>query len=198
MKDNLFKKFLTFSYGSWLGLFIGLFTTMLTTRLLPPDIFGKVSMFDLFLQVVMILTIFGTDQSFVRFFHEEEPNKRGALLLNSLRFPVITTAIMLVILFLWYEAITYFLIGKADFKFALWLAIGIIAQLLLRFGQLVIRMQQKGNLYSLLQIFQKVFNLIFILLFFYAIGSRYEVLIYSKVITLVLLVLIAIYFGKQF
>lgn len=198
MKNSLIKKFLTFSYGSWIGLVLGLVTTMLTTRLLPPDAFGKASMFDLFLQVGMILTIFGTDQSFVRFFYEEEPEKRGALLYNSLRLPVISTSIMLVVLMFWYRPITYFLIDKVDFKFAIWLAIGIIAQLLFRYGQLVIRMQQKGNLYSLLQIFQRVFNLLFILLFFYAIGSRFEVLIFSKVITLTILVFIAVYFGKQF
>jgi len=198
MKDNLFKSFMKFSYGSWVGLILGLATTMLTTRLLPPEAFGKVSMFDLFLQVGMIITIFGTDQSFVRFFYEEEPSKRGALLYNSLRLPVITTSMVLVILVVWYKPITLFLIGRVDFNFAIWIAIGIIAQLLFRYGQLVIRMQQKGNLYSLLQIFRQVFNLVFILLLFYTIGSRFEVLIYSRVITLILVVIVAIYFGKQF
>src|SRR5690625_1424220 len=104
MKDNLFKKFLKFSYVSWIGLVLGLATTMLTTRLLPPEAFGKVSMFDLFLQVAMIFTIFGTDQSFVRFFYEEVPSKRGALLYNSLRLPVITTSMVLVILVVWYRS----------------------------------------------------------------------------------------------
>jgi len=198
MKDNLFKKFLKFSYGSWIGLVLGLATTMLTTRLLPPEAFGKVSMFDLFLQVAMIFTIFGTDQSFVRFFYEEVPSKRGALLYNSLRIPLITATLMIATIVIWYKPITLFLVGSVDFKFAIWLVCGIIAQLIFRFGQLVIRMQQKGNLYSLLQIFRRVFNLVFILLFFYTIGSRFEVLIYSKVITLVLLVIIVIYFGKQF
>src|SRR5699024_8110698 len=123
MKNSLIKKFLTFSYGSWIGLALGLVTTMLTTRLLPPDAFGKASMFDLFLQVGMILTIFGTDQSFVRFFYEEEPEKRGALLYKSLRLPVISTSIMLVVLMFWYRPITYFLLVKVDIKFVICLYI---------------------------------------------------------------------------
>lgn len=198
MNNNLLKNFLKFSYGSWIGLFLGLATTMITTRLLPPNILGKASMFDLFLQVGMILTIFGTDQSFVRFFYEEKSVNRGALLYNSLRIPMITTAVMLLVLFVFFIPITEFLIGYADFNIAVWLAIGIVAQLIFRYGQLVIRMQQKGNLYSLLQIFQRVFNLLFIVVFFYMIGSSIEVLIYSKVITLLILITIAIYFGKQF
>src|SRR5690625_1639839 len=98
MKESLIKKFLKFSYGSWIGLVLGLVTTMITTRLLPPDAFGKVSMFELFLQVGLILTIFGTDQSFVRFFYEELPSKRGALLYNTLRIPIFTTIFMIVAL----------------------------------------------------------------------------------------------------
>lgn len=198
MKDNLLKKFLKFSYGSWVGLILGLGTTMLTTRLLPPEAFGKVSMFDLFLQVGLILAIFGTDQSFVRFFYEEETTKRGALLYNSLRIPSISTSIILIFVIVFYKPITYFLIGNEDLNFAIWMAIGLVSQLLFRYAQLVIRMQQKGSLYSLLQIFRQFFNLVFILLFFYIVGSRFEVLVYSRVITLVLVVVVAIYFGREF
>lgn len=197
MKEGLVKKFLKFSYGSWVGLTLGILTTMITTRLLPPDAFGKASMFELFLQVGMILTIFGTDQSFVRFFYEEETNKRGALLYNSLKIPAFTTLIMLTCIFVFYKPITHFLISRADLKFAILLVVGILAQLLLRYGLLVIRMQQKGNLYSLLQIFQGMINLILIIIFFYLVGSTFEVLILSKVITLVIVVLIAIYFGRD-
>src|SRR5699024_9472276 len=198
MNDSLIKKFLKFSYGSWIGLFLGLASTMLITRLLPPDALGKASMFDLFLQIGMILTIFGTDQSFVRFFYEENESKRGALLYNVLKIPMVTTMIMLVFLFIFYQQITEFLIGQSNFYIALWLALGIIGQLLYRYSQLVVRMQQIGNLYSLLQIFLKVFNISFILIFFYLIGSKYEILIWSKVVTFFLLTIIAMYFGKNY
>lgn len=197
MKDSLVKKFLKFSYGSWVGLVLGLLTTMIITRLLPPDSFGKMSMFDLSLQVVMIFTVFGTDQAFIRFFYEEELEKRGGLLYNSLRIPIISTLIILVLLFVWYKPITYFLFENTEINYVVWLSIGIIAQLLLRYSRLVIRMQQKGNLYSLIQIIEKVFELIFILLLFRFIGAQFEVLVYSKVITISMLVIIAIYFGRN-
>jgi O-antigen/teichoic acid export membrane protein len=198
MKNNLIKKFLTFSYGSWVGLILGLATTMLTTRLLPPEAFGKASMFDLFLQVGMIVAIFGTDQAFVRFFYEEELGKRGALLYNSLRLPLLTTSLMLIVLLVGYKPISTFLIDRVDLKFVTWLAMGILAQLFFRYGQLVIRMQQKGNLYSILNILQRIFNLSFIVIYFYTMGSRFEILIFSKVLTLILLAVVSIYFGKQF
>lgn len=197
-KNNLIEKFLKFSYGSWIGLVLGVATTMIITRILSPEDLGKVSMFDLALQVGMIITIFGTDQSFVRFFYEETPELRGHLLYNTLRIPMFTSVLMIGIVLLSYNYITEFLIGIADFEFAFLFAIGIILQLLFRYGQLVIRMQQKGNLYSLLQIFQRLFNLGFILLFFIFIGTSYEILIYAKIITLFSVTVIAIFSQKQF
>ncbi len=198
MNDTLVKKFLKFSYGSWVSLILGLFSTMLVTRLLPPDAYGKASMFDLFIQVGMVLVIFGTDQAFVRLFYEEQTNKRGALLYNCLRIPMLASLVIIGLIIIFYRPISEFLFGAESLSLALILPIGIIAQLLLRFGQLVLRMQQKGNLYSLLQIFQKLFNIILIIVFFYLIGSTFTVLIFSKVVTLLLVIGIAIYFGKQF
>ncbi len=197
MKGNLLTNFLKFSYGSWLGLILGILTTMVTTRLLSPDAFGKASMFDLFIQLALIFTVFGTDQSFVRFYYEETRERRGTLLYNSLRLPVFFTIFMALVIMLFYSPITVFLFNNSSFKFAMLLVLGIIAQLLFRYGQLVIRMQQKGNLYSVIQIFQSLFNFLFILIYFYIVGAEYEVLIYSRVWTLSLLTVITIYFGKN-
>lgn len=185
MKNSLAKKFVKFSYGSWVGLILGLLITMVTTRLLPPDAFGKASLFDMLIKVGMIFTIFGTDQAFVRFFYEEQSTKRGALLYNSLKIPILNTIIMAAIVLIFYVPITNFLIGDANFSFAIIVVLGIVSQLFFRYGQLVIRMQQKGNLYSILQIFQKIFNLAIVILLFYFIGPTFKVLVFSKVITII-------------
>lgn len=198
MKESLLKKFLKFSYGSWIGLLLGLATTMIITRILDPISLGKASMFDLFLQVVIILTIFGTDQSFVRFFYEEDKNKRGALLYNTLKIPLIMTVFMIFFVIIFYKSITKILIDEVDFYFSILLSLGIIGQLLHRYSQLVIRMQQKGNLYSILQILHRLLNLILIIFFFYILGSNYKLLIYSKVIVLFILVVIAMLASKSY
>ncbi|SDX78942.1 lipopolysaccharide biosynthesis protein [Salimicrobium album] len=196
MKDTLIKKFLKFSYGSWVGLLLGLLITMITTRLFPPELLGKASMFDLFIQVGMILTIFGADQAFVRFFNEENEEKRGALLFNVLKIPVILTVLTIGLIFLLYAPLTNYLFGRESILLASILSLGVIAQLVFRFGQLVIRMQQKGNLYSLLQIFQKTFSLIFIFVFLYLIGEEFETLVLAKLLTLLFVAVISLYFGR--
>src|SRR5699024_10968169 len=197
MKDNIIKSFFKFSYGSWVGLVLGLVTTMVATRLLPPEDFGQASMFDLFLKVGMIIAVFGTDQAFVRFFYEEAPEKRGALLYNSLKLPLISTSCIVIGIFIFYKPVSQFMIGYVDLTIIVVFVIGIIAQLLFRYAQLVIRMQQKRILFFLLQIFQRVFNLVFIIVVFFFIGLSFKVLVYSKVITFVIIVVIGIYFGSK-
>lgn len=197
MHDKLFLKFMKFSYGSWVGLVLGLLTTIIVTRFLAPDALGKASMYDLFIQVTLVLTIFGTDQAFVRFFYEEEKAKRGALLYNSLRIPMLATFVLVCFIILFYKQITFFLFGKTSLLLAFFILIGMVAQLFFQYGQLVIRMQQKGNVYSLLQILQKVVYLILIILFTLFIGSKFEVLIFTSTGTILLVTVVAILFGKE-
>lgn len=198
MNDNLFKKFLSFSYGSWIGLIVGFFATIITTRILLPEDFGKASMFTLALNVLMILIMLGTDQSFVRFFYEENPENRGGLLYNSIRIPLILSVFAIAILLLFYKNISLWLFEEESISVIIFLSLGILAQILFRYSTLVIRMQQKGTLYSNIQVIHKVFELVTLLVFFFIFGASYKIIIYSTVVNLILLALICIRKEKKF
>lgn len=198
MKDNLFKKFLSFSYGSWIGFVIGFLGTIIMTRILLPEDFGKASMFTLTLNAFTIFTIFGTDQAFVRFFYEEREENRGGLLYNCLKLPIVIALIITLLIFIFNRQITIFLFEEENLIVGLILAIGIITQVLYRYGTLVIRMQQKGNLFSVLQILKRVFDLIFFLLLYFLLGKSYEIIIYSNVISLIILTTMSIIFEKNY
>lgn len=196
--NNLFKKFLTYFYGSGVGLLIGLVTTMLSTRLLSPEDFGKASMFILAVNVLMIFIIFGTDQAFVRFFYEEAIDLRGKLLLNAMKFPLIILGTVLLLLLVFRNKIMIFLFDEVNIVVFVILVISVIFQVIYRFSLLVIRMQQKGHLYSLMEILNKSFNLVFLIIFFYLIGQQYEILIFSTGLTLIILSVTSIFIEKNF
>jgi len=198
MKNKLFKMFLSFSYGSWIGLFLGLFSTIITTRILAPEDFGKASMYTLALNICIIITIFGTDQSFVRFFYEEKKENRGGLLYNCLKLPMLSTIALSTLIILFHNKISLFLFGDTSLMLTLLLVLGVFAQLLYRYGRLVIRMQQRGNLYSVLEILQKLFNLLILVLLFMLTGASYKIVIYSTLVTTVSLTFIAVISGKDF
>lgn len=190
--NNLLKKFLSFSYGNWLGIIIGIISTPVITRILSPEDFGKASMFTLALNILMIFIVFGTDQSFVRFFYEEEEIKRGGLLYNCLKLPLILFLFISIILGIFYRNTSLFLFEEENGVLITLLIIAIFLSGLFRFSTLVIRMQQKGHLFSMMQLLQKLLNFIFLLIFFLAIGKNYKIIIYSTVTTLLILTVFSI------
>lgn len=198
MQNKLLKKFLSFSYGSWIGLILGLFSTMITTRILSPEDLGKGSMYTLALNICIIITIFGTDQSFVRFFYEEKKENRGGLLYNCLKIPILATITVSALIIVFHKKITIFLFGDTSLIITMLLIIGVIGQLIYRYARLVIRMQQKGNLYSILEILQKLFNLVILVLLFTLTGASYKIVIYSTLATTIILSIIAVILGKEF
>ena len=198
MKDNLLKKFISFSYGSWIGLIIGFITTLITTRILSPSDFGKSSMFALTMNVCMIFVIFGTDQAFVRFFYEERKEKRGGLLYNSLKISLTVAIIVSLLIILFSKQITLFLFDEESLMLSIFLVIAILFNFFYRYGTLVIRMQHKGNRFSILEILNKLFNLILILIFALFVGNTYKIIIYSTVVTLILLTIISVLFERDF
>lgn len=196
--DNLFKKFLSYFYGSGVGLIIGLITTIISTRLLSPEDFGKASMFTLALNILMILIVFGTDQAFVRFFYEEVSEMRGKLLFNSLKLPLILLGAIVTILYFSREILMRFLFNEVNYQIFWVLIVCLVFQVVYRFSLLIIRMQQKGHLYSLMEIMNKSFNLSSIILLFYIMGPNYKILIFSSAITLISLTIVSIFLERKF
>ena len=167
MQNKLLKKFLSFSYGNVIGMIIGFITTPILTRILLPEEFGIVSLVTLVINLVMLFSVFSTDQSFVRFFYEEDENGRRRLLYECLKISIYIFLPLLVILVLYREKLSFWIFNKWDINLFIFIIMGIIFSLFNRFSSLVIRMQQKGALYSNLEIANKTLNLLFIVVFFF-------------------------------
>lgn len=198
MKNSLFKNFISFSYGNWIGLIIGFLTTMVTTRILRTEDFGKASMFVMTINVIMIFIQFGTDHSFIRFFYEEENAKRTGLLYNCLKIPTMMLVLISVILLLFKNRISIFLFDEVNYLAVFMLFLGILGMMGDRYGRLVVRMQQKGGLYSLLEVLLKVITFVSLLIFYSVLGAGYDVIIYSTVSGYLILVFITIYKERYF
>jgi O-antigen/teichoic acid export membrane protein len=171
---------------------------MITTRILLPDDFGKASMFTLALNVSMIFILFGTDQSFIRFFYEEKEENRRGLLYNCLALPSLLLVLTSAILLMFYERISLALFNEINLVVVLFLVIGIATQVYYRFAILVVRMQQKGNLFSILEIVSRILNIVVLIALYITLGRKYEIIVYSTVIANLILFVIAILNEKKF
>lgn len=164
--SNFIKKFFAFSIGSWISLVLGFISAPLITRLVLPEEYGIFSMFNLVTNVFSVILILGLDQSFVRFYYEEQSESRPTLLRYCLRLPLVLTIIISLVSLVFWKKLSIMLFDEETFIGMFLTIICSIIMLFNRYALLVVRMQQKGKLFSYLQILQKVGYIILTLVFY--------------------------------
>lgn len=195
---KILKNFFSFSIGNWLNIIIGIITIPLITRILSPEEFGRVSMFILAVNILMIFSIFGIDQSFVRFYYEEDSKNRPKLLQQSIKLPLVIFIFLAFGVLIFKRELSILLFNIEDPE-SIYLLIGaVFFSIINSFGLLILRMEQKGIKYSVLQFLTKFLDLLFMLLFYYLMGADYKIMIFSYTISIAIVTLITIYFGKYF
>ncbi|MHB9309935.1 lipopolysaccharide biosynthesis protein, partial [Fusobacterium polymorphum] len=144
---------------------IGLITVPIITRMLSPEQYGVSSLINVITEIMVVVCCLGMDQGFVRFFYEEKEENRGALLYNSLYYCFFITPISFIIIFLLKKRISIFILGKEDGLIWILIILSILFGVLKLFSFLVIRMQQRGKVYSLLNVLIKILEFLFIIFF---------------------------------
>ena len=177
LKNNLIKKFISFSIGGYVNALIGLLTVPIVTRMLSPEQYGIASLISIIVEMLVVFCSLALDQSFVRFFYEVEEEERGKLLQDCLYYPVFITIFSSLIIFIFRNQISIFILGKKEKAIWLIVVFSIISLIIKSFAFLVVRMQQKGGLYSFFYILIKVVEFSFIVLFFKIYGNDYKVIV---------------------
>jgi len=194
----ILKNFASYGIGSIVTLILGFLTNPIITRMIDPIEYGKYSMFTLFTSVSLLIVVFGLDQSFVRFFYERNEDLRGNLLLYCLKFAIIVNIVFSICLILFYKKVTLYLFQIESLELIILIIVSNFILLFNRYSLLVIRMQQKALLYSLMQILQKVAFLFLFLSLIFSFESNFKVLIYASIVTNIIVTLLSIYFEKRF
>ena len=196
MKNNLLKKFLSFSIGGYVNAVIGFFMLPFITRILTPEEYGIASLIAVLVDMLVIMCSMGLDQGLVRFFYEEDEDNRGRLLYNSISYPIIFFFILSIILFIFKDKITFFVLNKNDNFLWKVILVSILFRLLHLFSILIIRMQQKG-IFSFLNILLKVSEFLFILILYKIYKNSYKILILASLFSFILTGLLSIFFERK-
>ncbi|MBE6060118.1 MAG: polysaccharide biosynthesis protein [Clostridium sulfidigenes] len=192
-KNSLLGKFLSFSVGNWLVLIIGLISSPIITRIIEPVEYGKFGMFNLYASILMLIITCGLDQSYVRFFYEEDEVNRNKLLFESIKIPFILNIIISIIIIIFKVPISKYIISEYNPNFIILLILNITLASISRFSLLTVRMKQKGRLYSMLQVMQKLSYLMSIALFFMIYNNSFLTLAYATLISNVVVAGISIF-----
>ena len=199
MNKNIFKQFFSFSYGTIINLFLGLITTPIITRLIGPSDLGLVSIFSLTLNILTLITIFGTDQAFARYYYDYFGAEKRSLL-KKIGYIIIPIFFMIVIIMFSFR--TYFsvlLFGQESFSFLIPIILfTVFANVLLVFSKMIIRMEQKGNLFSIQMVVGKIINFSISVLFLYFIIGNYIALISAEILGILIISLILLLINKKY
>ncbi|MGH1647498.1 oligosaccharide flippase family protein [Enterococcus gilvus] len=178
-EQSLLKKFLSISIGSWIAMFIGFISTPITTRLISPDQFGQASIIVLIVDILSIIALGGADQSFIRFFYEEQEQVRNKLLKKTLTVSMSFFILIIPIFIVALKIPATNLSAIMSDSLVILVVLCVLLRILSTYASLVIRMRQNGSLYSIIQVLNKLLEFTGVLIFFFLLGNRYDVIIYS-------------------
>lgn len=199
MKDsasNLMKKFTYFLFGPLVSAFIGFVTVPITSWLICPEDMGKTAMFSLGLTLSSLIVYLGLDQGFVREYSVEKDKKN--LLWNAAIIPFIFSIILAVIILIFKNQVSYFMFDSFEPYIIISLAISIPISIIDRFNLLIVRMNENGKLYSFLNIFNKLISLILMLVILLAFGKNFKGVINASVITSIICVSIGCFINREY
>jgi len=157
------KKIASFAIGPIGGAFLGFITLPLTAWFFNTEDIGRIALLQIVVGFTTMLFSLGLDQAYVREYHEK---KNKSELWKQTTLPGLYLLLLVSIILI----IQPYFLSKLMFDVQSWLinflvVIIFISNFLIRFFSLILRMQEKGLLFSMSQIWPKFFNIIFLLNF---------------------------------
>lgn len=175
---KLLKTFANYATGSFFALLAGLITTPILTRLISTVEMGKYSMYITVGSLIASIMYLGLDQSYVRFYNDENEEARNFLLRKCTFIPVAGSTILALTLLIFYRPFSNLIAGEESFALVVLFGFYLIGLVIDRFWLLKIRMEQKAMAYSLLNVARKLSYLILsVICVITVIGNRYWSLI---------------------
>jgi O-antigen/teichoic acid export membrane protein len=155
--------YLGFALGPIAMAILGLASVPIMTWIFSPDDIGRLNVFQNLVSFLLIFSVLGLDQAYVREYHEA-PNKPS--LLRNCALPGLAVAISLTLLSLpiaTYLADLFY--DQQDPVLYLITAVTFLLGFLSRFSSLILRMQGRGLAYSISQILPKIAQLLIVGIF---------------------------------
>ncbi|MDI9392450.1 MAG: oligosaccharide flippase family protein [Synergistota bacterium] len=159
--SDFLKRFIAFFIGPGVSALIGFVAVPLTTWLIAPEEFGKASMFTVLHTLAGLVLYMGLDQAFVREFNVS-CDRRKALFLSILP-PLLLSVFFTGGLLIFHSEVSFALYGVESFAAVIATAAPIPFMILERFNFLIVRMEERGALYSTMQITRRILDLVLLL-----------------------------------
>jgi len=187
MYKALLKKFLQFSIGSWINIIVALATTPIITRIFIPLEYGKFSMYTLAINLLLIISLVGTDQSYMRYY---SPENREQLLRKCISISITVSILISMFIIFFRYSFCQILFDEYTNLALILIIVGLFSQIILKFQQTDIRMRQNALLFSISNILIKVINVLITIIAAFLISKTYHSLVLGLVIGNLIVIII--------
>lgn len=151
--EEFLLKLSSFSFGPVIVAIIGFFSVPIITRMVPPHLYGQLSMSTTVVSLAMLLLVLGLDQAYIR--NYAGTDKPDSMWLTAFMPSFIFACIVSSVVFLFRDRISRILFGEYLLYPAIILSLTILSKLVEHFLYLRVRMQEAGSFYSVLAIIRK-------------------------------------------
>ena len=158
------NKILSFAIGPIGSAILGIISLPILAWYFSPEDIGRISILQIAISFCVLLFSLGLDQSYVREYHE---SKNKPLLFKAAVLPGLILLICISLLVMCIEPylISNFLFSIADIKFSLLVVLAIISSFIIRFFSLILRMEERGLSFSIIQLLPKLLFVSIVLLY---------------------------------
>lgn len=177
MNNSFFKNFIILFTGSGLNIIIGLLTTPIITRIVDPAEYGQFSFFNMYANIALLIFSLGLDQSFVRYYYNENSiSYKRKLLRECIKLPFILSVVVSVLIALFGRLYTGDVSANIELVLILF-GLNLVVLVVNRFSFLVIRLQLKTELFAGLNVLQKLIYAVIIIALSMLIKSNYFIIL---------------------
>ncbi|MEJ5229671.1 MAG: oligosaccharide flippase family protein [Pseudothermotoga sp.] len=195
---HIVKKYISFSAGLWIKSLLSFFMVPVISWLVDPSEFGKATMYSTAYAILQILIPFGTPNSFLRFYYQKSEEERSVLLWSCLKVPLLLWGVSSVGLVLSWEAVSLFLVNIKDYTVVLLLSLHALISIFQIFNQNLIRLRERGRLYSAVLLVESCANPIFLFILLPVSGRTFYSVLYAQVLASLASLMVGVFFERNY
>lgn len=190
------KRFIAFSLGPIISACISFITVPITTHFVIPEELGKAAMYTMALSISSLFIFLGMDQAFTREYNTQGDKK--SLFWNSLIVPLIFSFFIGTIYVIFYKTISIWMFESLEKHVMIMLAVSLPFSIIDRFNLLLIRMQERARVYSILNVASKLANVIVLIPYVLYIDKSFKGIINANFFSLIVMCIVECFFVKNF
>ncbi|AEH51658.1 oligosaccharide flippase family protein [Pseudothermotoga thermarum] len=197
-KKNFIKSYFAFSAGTWVSFFLSFIQVPTVTRIISPEEFGKSTTFQMLLGFLFPLCLFSTHNAFIRHYYAKDENEKSTLLWTSISLPLALVSVTWIFLIVLEKKVNSFVAGNSQGKVPALLGIALFLSVFQLYNETLLRLENKGKYYSLVQISKSLSNFLIIIVLTFLGLRTYETLILATLGSVFMGLLIGLPFKAKY